>query len=655
MSRFRWQTVLALAALLAFLPDARAQQRQRRAPHVGYVFPAGGQQGTTFQVTIGGQYLTGVSGAVVSGEGVRVALADQEPRLSQKEYNELRKRLMILQQQKKKDAATLREIAEIRKKISKFVRKPATPAIAETVPLEVTIAPDAEPGEREIRLQTSGGMTNPLVFCVGQLPEFSEKPAETPSELTTKPFRRYGKGATSKEAETVPEITLPAVVNGQITPGGVDRYRFHASQGQQLVAALSARRLMPYLADAVPGWFQATLALYDAEGREIAYDDDFRFSPDPVLHCEIPADGEYVVEIKDAIYRGREDFVYRLTLGELPFITGIFPLGGPAGEKTTVQLQGWNLPDNRLTIDNEDRVPGVYPLSVREGRWVSNSVPFAVDALPECMEKETNPPPDKPQPVALPTIVNGRIEPPGDRDVFALKGRAGAEIVAEVFARRLGSPLDSRLELTDATGKTLALNDDHDDKGAGLTTHQADSRLTATLPADGTYYLTLADAQQKGGPAYGYRLHVGPPRPDFALRVVPSTLNVRGGGTAEATVYALRRDGFSGDIALFLKDPPEGFSLGGAVVPAGKDQVNFTLKAPPLQAGGSVTLHIEGRATIDGQTVSHLAVPAEDMMQAFAYRHLVPTQELKVAVLKRFSPKTSPNKKAKLKKTPDKK
>ena len=85
----------------------------------------------------------------------------------------------------------------------------------------------------------------------------------------------------------------------------------------------------------MPGWFQAALTLYDSKGREVAYNDDFRFRPDPVLLCQIPADGEYVLEVKDAIYRGREDFVYRITLGELPFVTGIYPLGGQAGRTTT--------------------------------------------------------------------------------------------------------------------------------------------------------------------------------------------------------------------------------------------------------------------------------------------------------------------------------
>ena len=139
-------------------------------------------------------------------------------------------------------------------------------------------------------------------------------------------------------------ITLPAIVNGQIMPGGVDRYRFEARKGQQLVVAVSARELIPYLADAVPGWFQAAVALYDSAGNELAYDDHYRFHPDPVLHCKIPKDGQYVLEIRDALYRGREDFVYRITVGELPFVTSIFPLGGPAGTQTTVELKGWNLP-----------------------------------------------------------------------------------------------------------------------------------------------------------------------------------------------------------------------------------------------------------------------------------------------------------------------
>ena len=155
--------------------------------------------------------------------------------------------------------------------------------------------------------------------------------------------------------------------------------RFDARKGQDLVLSVSARDVMPYLADAVPGWFQATIALTDADGREVAYDDDYRFQPDPVLHYRIPADGEYTVEIKDALYRGREDFVYRLSIGELPFVTSVFPLGGPARAKTAVQVSGWNLPTGTVMMDATGAGPGTAMLTVRRGTLVSNRVPFAID------------------------------------------------------------------------------------------------------------------------------------------------------------------------------------------------------------------------------------------------------------------------------------
>jgi hypothetical protein len=259
-------------------------------------------------------------------------------------------------------------------------------------------------------------------------------------------------------------------------------------------------------------------------------------------------------------------------------------------------------------------------------------VPFAVDTLPECLEQEPNDKPASPQQVALPVIVNGRIDRPGDWDVFRFQGRAGDQVVAEVLARRLNSPVDSVLKLTDAAGRQLAMNDDHEDKGAGLITHQADSLLRATLPAEGAYDLHLGDAQHNGGREYAYRLRISPPRPDFELRIAPSSVNIRGGATVPLWIYALRKDGFSGDIALAFSSAPAGLTLGGAWVPAGQDQVRITVTAPPSSRKEPLSLGMEGRATIGGREVVHPAVPAEDMMQAFAYRHLVPARELKLSV-----------------------
>lgn len=671
----------AVGALPVWLLLVAAGAAQQRGMHIGYVYPAGGQQGTTFEAVIAGQFLAGVDRVFVSGGGVEVKLRELVRPMSGKELNTLRielDELMARRAVARKDFRALenflsfrnaksikpdpaarekeiealkqkyagatwtaedeKRLAAIRQKIARAVRRPANPAISELVIAEITIAPDAKPGVREVRVGNPSTLSNPLVFHVGALPEFSEPPSKTITEQRSTVARTAVLRAPA-EAEPEMQITLPAVVNGQILPGDVDRYRFPARKGQRLVIAASARQLIPYLADAVPGWFQATLALYDSKGAELAYTDDYRFNPDPVLFFEVPADGQYVVEIKDAIYRGREDFVYRIIIGELPWITSIFPLGGPAGQETTVELRGWNLPLRTLAIDNRQRSAGIYPLFVGQAPRQSNAVPFAVDTLPECLENEPNNTQERAHRVGLPVIVNGRIDSPGDVDVFAFEGRAGSTLVAEVMARRLDSPLDSLLRLTDASGKELAANDDHEDKGAGLITHQADSYLSVTLPSDGVYYLALRDAQGKGGTAYGYRLRIGPPRPDFALRVVPASLNVRAGVATPLTVYALRRDGFSGEITVDLKDAPPVFRLSGNVIAAGQDQVRMTLTAYGPPDAQPFTLPLEGRATIGDREVVHPVVPAEDMMQAFAYHHLVPAQELKVVVTGRAAPK----------------
>ena len=54
-----------------------------------------------------------------------------------------------------------------------FVARPLSPAIAETVIVEVTIAADAAPGDRELRLVTPSGLTNPRSSAWASCPSFS--------------------------------------------------------------------------------------------------------------------------------------------------------------------------------------------------------------------------------------------------------------------------------------------------------------------------------------------------------------------------------------------------------------------------------------------------------------------------------------------------
>ena len=615
---FRFSGRCGLLTLIAWGAWVPSSWGQASPPHVGFVYPAGGRQGTSFEVKIGGQNMDDAIGLHLSGEGVEAKILGQTRPLNGKEIGELRKMLQELEKKTPRTDSDRKEIESIRKKLAPPLVKP-TPALAEIVTVEITISATAPPGPRQLRMRAKTGMSNPVAFIVGTLPEITQK-----KELVDPEVLR-------PKAPDI-AVTLPATLNSQLMPGEVDRYRFFAKKGQQLVFAAHARALIPYLADAVPGFFQAALTLYDDKGRIVAYSDHFRHQQDPVLAYKAPQDGAYVLEIKDALYRGREDFVYRIDAGEIPFVTSIFPLGGPAKTRTTVAIEGWNLPTASMTLEAADMKPGIVPLKVQYGEAFSNTVPFAVGAFPETKSNDANSTIATAQPIALPIIVNGRISKPGTWNVFKFQGKVTQAIVAEIQARRLDSPLDSVLKVTDESGKTLTFSDDWEDKGQALLTHHADSFLRMNLPADGTYYVHVGDALGDGSEAHAYRLRVSMPHPDFELRVTPCSINARPGSTLAITAQAVRKDGFNGEIQLGFKYNPVDFVLDAAKIPVGQDTVRVTLQVPQTKRLVPIDLVLEGRAVIDGRKVVRQALPAEDMMQAFIYHHLVPATDLMVTV-----------------------
>ncbi len=492
MFRVRWPAVLgpALAVWLAISSTAQAQPR----PYIGYAYPAGGQQGTTFQVRLGGQGPDNVrQGAHFrhggQGQGPRVSptaesSGDPAPEGADQGTEEARQppdRLAAIGQGGK-NSSSLRGS----RSVSPILCQPRpAPRSRASCWWRSRWPATRHPHPRELRLVTPRGVSNPLQFHVGQFAEVSRKP------MKSAPLQVLGKeelALRKRPADEVEQqITLPCTVNGQVASGEVNRYRFTARKGQRLVISTAARQLIPYIADAVPGWFQPVLALYDASGKELAYDDDYRFKPDPLILFEVPRDGEYCFTITDAIYRGREDFVYRVTIGELPFVTSIFPLGSRAGTPVAIGMKGWNLDGAELTQPASDAEPGTYFLEARKQGLVSNRVPFALDDTAG-KHRRQNP------------TTTGRLRSKSSfrssstdgstaRVMWMctqFTGRAGETVVAEITARRLDSSLDSFIKLTGPDGKLLAFNDDREDPGSGLNTHHADSYVMARLPAEGS-------------------------------------------------------------------------------------------------------------------------------------------------------------------------
>lgn len=669
-----------LSAICVCISFAFAQTNTNQ-PHIGYLYPAGGQIGTTIHITAAGQFLGGAKDVYISGNGVHATVIKHVrsgQNFNKDERDELQKRLesvwnkrmteigvensiplfglkRVSQKQENPEKEndpnkqylkkidhpllydlenkSIRELINIREMLF-FPRekRQQNRQFAECLIIKITIDPNAEPGNRELRILTKQGMTNPFVLQISDMPEINGLEAGNQKLISRFP----------ELAEILKEkpLNIPVVLNGQIMPGDIDRFRFGAKAGQKLVIQTHARSLNPYLADAVPGWFQAVTALYDANAKEIAYDDDYRFNPDPVMFYKIPANGEYELEIRDSIYRGREDFVYRIYIGEMPFITQVFPLGGAQEIKTIASIDGWNLNQNRLMLDTSAGDENIRKAFCKN-ETKSNPILYMVNNLPECNETESNNNFAKSQQINLPVIINGRIAKAGDIDMFRFKGSKGQKISAEVYARRLNSPIDSLLRLVDESGKVLQWNDDFSvvekdylyTELTGTMTHHADSYLCSEIPADGNYYIQISDTQNHGAKAYNYRLRISEPRPDFAIRVTPSTLNIRPGSSAVLNVYALRQDGYDGEIELSLTNVPEGFSLSGGIVPAGKNNIRMTIFAGGDLPAKPFAIQFIAKASIDVKKISHAVVPCEDMMQAFLYRHLVPSQQIIAAPL----------------------
>ena len=698
--------LLIIFVLHASLGTAQTANRSA-IPHIGYLLPAGAQQGARLEVLAWGQSLRGAKSVHVSGTGVtarvvkeyrpvinlqpeqRAELMQKIGQVRDKRLQEMvqlgkitpamkemitraintnvSKRQVARKEEPKKPEATvtpgnaaqkknansgnpipanatatkntkqnspaaqglpdsplwrnlenmsLRELQNLMFEMTASIKKKQQDTqLAESVLLEVTIAPNADPGDYELRLQGAGGLSNPMCFQIGQLPETHEmepnQPDETPRLMRDAPME------------------LPLTINGHITPGDIDRFHFNAKKGQNLVIEAQARNLIPFLADAVPGWFQATLTLYDANGKELAYDDDYRFDPDPVLFFKVPADGEYAVEVRDALYRGRNDFVYRLSLSERPFVTQMFPLGGQIGTDVQAEVAGWNLTKVKVPLDTRNANLGIHESYLHLGNYLSNPLQIDVSDLPELLEKEPNDSIAQAESILMPRMINGRILKSGDQDYYKIQGKAGQAIVAEVRARKLHSPMDSLLRLMDANGKIIAWNDDQDEKEDGFLTHHADSYLRAKLPADGTYFIQISDSQNAGGEAWAYRLRLSDPRPDFVLCAAPSSITIPPTGTTPIAVHVFRKDGFKGPIDVSIDGNSNGFTLSGTRIPDGQESVRITLTGQT--ASQFVPLHLKGSAIINGKNVTHPACATEDEMQAFLPRHLVPMKEMLVS------------------------
>ena len=115
-----------------------------------------------------------------------------------------------------------------------------------------------------------------------------------------------------------------------------------------------------------------------------------------------------------------------------------------------------NIPnDPRLVLSFEiapDAPLGNHQIRLITPNGVSNPQNFMVGDLPEMKEQEPNSTYEESNMLKLPVTLNGTVSSIDDVDIFHFNLRNGARLICDIFAQRIGSPLDSYMVLYDPNG-----------------------------------------------------------------------------------------------------------------------------------------------------------------------------------------------------------
>lgn len=594
---------LFLAAIV-LCGTARQAAAQLPTAKLFSVFPAGGKQGTAVELTITGGDLEEVNQLYFDHPGIKSELV-----------------------QEMKDG------------------KPVPVPAAGPAKFKVTIAPEVPLGLHDVRAIGRFGISNPRTFVVGDMIEVNET---EPNNSLAAPTRVL--------ADKVPSITVNGQINGATD---IDYFVFQARAGQRILVDCYGQRIDSRL--------NGRLTLTTASGKLLAANDDFH-DRDPFLDVTIPADGDYIVGVTDQVFDGSPEYSYRLNIGTLPYIDYVLPPAAAPGTTGQFTLFGRNLPggqpapgvavDGRpleqltvqiavpadplalqrltysgLVLPCESTTDGFeYRLATPQGS--SNGVLIGVATLPVVAGAEPNETPDKAQAITLPCEIYGQFQAPRDVDWYTFTAKANEVWVFEVISQRMGFPTDAFLILRRVSdGAEIPLPNFDDDEtpqtvpqGLQLrfSTRTDDPMATSPALAEGQYQLAIRHqyGDAVGSPRFVYRLRVRQQQPDFRIVALhnipalpnvaqpPDSLLVRQGGNAHLDVYAVRRDGFNGEINVQAEAIPPGVTCPPVTIGPGQSFAPLVFSAADNAPASVGTVTIKATATIGGQPVVREARPA---------------------------------------------
>jgi hypothetical protein len=462
--------------------------------------------------------------------------------------------------------------------------------------VRIEVPKDAPLGFGALRLGTLRGVSNLRLFCIDDLPQVLEN----------------NTNHTLAAAQPVP---IPCVVVGRADGETTDYFKVTVTAGQRLSFEVLGRRL--------GSAFDPQLSVLDLRtGREVpaGYSNDAPgLQTDARLTHTFKEAGDYAIAVRDVSYRGGADFHYRLRIGDFPCATTPLPLAAKRGTKAAIRLAGPNVDGVapvEVVVPADPNIAAIQVTPRGSNGLAGWPVSLALSDLDEALEQEPNNEPAKANRLGVPGAVTGRFQDKGDKDYFIFALKKGTRYILEAHTHEHYSPTEVYMTLRDAKGNQLQ-----------ATNPMAAARLDFTPPADGDYLLELEHLYSWGGPDEVYRVTVAPHEPGFDLVLPTDRLDVTPGGSVSVPVYLTRRD-YNGPIEISVAGVP-GVSgtatiAAGANPPPNQPAANLSLSAAPDLASGPRLLHIQGKATINGKPVVHLASVRGILSQSLAGLPLPP-------------------------------
>jgi hypothetical protein len=417
-----------------------------------------------------------------------------------------------------------------------------------------SVASGAKVGPHEVRLSCTQGASSPFPFIVGELPEIVR----------------------SDDSNSL-ELKFPVTVNSRLSSArGIDEYSLTLSADQQIVCAVAARAFRSPV--------DATLRLLDADRQLVATGFDHR-SADSLLVYRAKKAGRYTLQVFNFQMGRGPQHIYRLTVTDGPWLDYAFPSGLQINAETPVTLYGWNLtsqPGHSVSHRIPPQPAGSFELTLPGG---ANRLTLPTSEHPERIEIEPNDAPEQAQPFEWPAIINGRLDKPGDVDVFSFSAAKGDRLAIEVDSAELQFPTDPVLSIIHENGKTLQEVDDNKTS--------RDPSLRFTVPSDGRFFVSLRDRSRGGAEDFVYRLGISRIRPDLKVRVNTTSFTLHSGKTSDLAVLVERLDGFEGEWEVTALDLPPGVSVKPQPVPAKTPatiQLPFTVAESQAPVSGLVRI-----------------------------------------------------------------